>query len=141
MLELSKRDKEWRKIALKITGNKQLADEVVQDMYLALSKHNDKKFNTNYVSYCMAHLYYKMIAKSKETVTIEGYEFQEDKPYELSDEDLILLERYEKISWHKKEIFNEYRKSSIRKVADDFDMNRGFVFSSIKELKEEVING
>lgn len=39
MLEqLSKRDKDWRKMALQICNNKSLADDIVQDMYLKLAE-------------------------------------------------------------------------------------------------------
>ena len=36
LLELSKKDKKWRHIALKLCGNKDLADDIVQEMYLKL---------------------------------------------------------------------------------------------------------
>ena len=34
--ELCKRDDEWRKIALKICGDKNIADDVVQQMYISI---------------------------------------------------------------------------------------------------------
>ncbi len=43
ILELSKKDKKWRHIALKLCGNKELADDIVQDMYLKLHDKEDLK--------------------------------------------------------------------------------------------------
>ena len=34
--ELAKRDKDWRKMAFQICGNKMTADDLVQDMYLKI---------------------------------------------------------------------------------------------------------
>ena len=69
--EISKLDSEWRKIALKICGNKYLADDLVNDMYLKMHKIKPKNFNKHYISYSIYHQFLNYINKNKNTIYLE----------------------------------------------------------------------
>lgn len=64
--ELAKRDKEWRRMALSICNDKDLADELVQDMYIKIHDMGKKEVNGFYVYYTMKHLFYDRFKKTKE---------------------------------------------------------------------------
>ena len=75
--ELAIHDTKWRTIALKITGNKMSADDLVQDMYLKLME-VDKDINDYYVTMTLKSIFIDGIRKSKIDshdvgMTNEGY--------------------------------------------------------------------
>lgn len=83
MLEqLAKRDKDWRRMALQICGDKMTADDLVQDMYLKFANY-DKELNDYYIFFAIRSIYINNLKKRKiETVSfpndliINNYEFQ-----------------------------------------------------------------
>lgn len=65
MLEqLAKRDKDWRRMALQICGDKMTADDLVQDMYLKFSDY-DKDLNDYYVFFAIRSIFLDSIKKRK----------------------------------------------------------------------------
>jgi hypothetical protein len=63
--ELVKKDIYWRKVALHICNNKDLADDIVQDMYLKLHKSN-QELKDSYVYFTMKSIFLDYV---KETST------------------------------------------------------------------------
>lgn len=74
--ELSKFDSDWRKIALKICGCKQLADDLVNDMYLKMHELKPKSFNRHYISYSIYHQFLNYKKQNEKTISIEQYHFK-----------------------------------------------------------------
>lgn len=65
MLEqLAKRDKDWRKMAYQICGDKNTADDLVQDMYLKFANY-DKELNDYYIFFAIRSIYLDSIKKRK----------------------------------------------------------------------------
>lgn len=65
MLEqLAKRDKDWRRMALQICGDKMTADDLVQDMYLKFADY-DKELNDYYVFFAIRSIFLDSIKKRK----------------------------------------------------------------------------
>ena len=62
--ELAEHDSKWREIALRITGNKVSADDLVQEMYLKLMD-VDKDINGYYVTMTLKSIFIDGIRKSK----------------------------------------------------------------------------
>jgi len=54
--ELCKRDKDWRRMAFHICKSKDIADDIVQDMYIKFSNYN-KSLNEYYVFFAL-NLYF-----------------------------------------------------------------------------------
>ena len=65
MLEqLAKRDKDWRNMAYQICGDKNTADDLVQDMYLKFANY-DKELNDYYIFFAIRSIYVDSIKKRK----------------------------------------------------------------------------
>jgi len=77
--ELSKRNKEWFKIALSICKDESLAKELVQEMYLRLKKYIkdidritvDGKISSLYIYVTIRNLYYKHQNKRKKNIIFQ----------------------------------------------------------------------
>jgi RNA polymerase sigma factor (sigma-70 family) len=77
--ELSKRNKEWFKIALSICKDESLAKELVQEMYLRLKKYIkdidritvDGKISSLYIYVTIRNLYYKHQNKRKKNIVFQ----------------------------------------------------------------------
>ena len=77
--ELSKRNKEWLKIALSICKDESLAKELVQEMYLRLNKYIDNidritvdgKISSLYIYVTIKNLYYKHQNKRKNNIIFQ----------------------------------------------------------------------
>lgn len=137
LVELSQKDSEWRRIALKICGNKQLADDIVQEMYIKLSTSTHKKLNTSYVSACLYHLYINEVRGSKKITELnpniykETFEGLDDRQKNIIDS----------LPWYQKQIMLHHQNLSIRQIESKFNINRGFVYDTIKKVKSKVKNG
>jgi len=77
--ELSKRNKEWFKIALSICKDESLSKELVQEMYLRLNKYIDNidritvdgKISSLYIYVTIRNLYYKHQNKRKKNIIFQ----------------------------------------------------------------------
>lgn len=72
--ELSKNDKNWRKMAFYICQCKSLADDLVNDMYIKLyEKHTpDKQYNEYYVYRTIKSLFIDHVRKTK-TISLDSF--------------------------------------------------------------------
>lgn len=138
LLELSKKDKKWRHIALKLCGNKDLADDIVQEMYLKL--HDKKDLKDFYVVLTIKSIFYDHCRKPQ-NVTIEDYHLhniQLSKEFEPTDYESVLLARYDKLSFLEKEFVREMYDNSFRGIAKKIKAcDYAFVFrKSTKAIKK-----
>lgn len=69
--ELSKKDKDWRIIAYKICGCKHMADDLVQDMYLAMHEKYYDNINEWFVWIVIRNLFYNKIKKNKKLIKFD----------------------------------------------------------------------
>lgn len=89
--ELSKQDKRWRQIAYKICKDKQLADDLVQEMYLKLYDKKYDKINEWFIWVTIKNIYLNIIKQKryKHEISIELFYNIED----LKSDDVILEKR------------------------------------------------
>lgn len=71
--ELSKKDKEWRIMALYICKDKYLADDLVNDMYLKLHDSNKQYHEINewYVYRVLTTIHLNIIKRDKKTISLD----------------------------------------------------------------------
>lgn len=130
MLEqLAKKDSYWRKIALKICNNKMLADDLVNDMYLALNNCN-KEINDFYVIVTIKNLFLQELKNNKSTDLNDN--FTSDAPFELDDQEKKIIDN---VYWVAKEYIEMNETMSVREIGKVLNTNYNFVHHTIKKEK------
>ena len=135
---LSQKDSEWRKIALKISGNKQLADEIVQEMYIKINNIQPKTINTSYVSFCMYHIFIDMVRLSKRNFQISDITKIVTPSDGVDDEEYEILNKFHKLPWYQGELIKESHGKSLRKMEREFNVNYMFIHLTLKKALKEI---
>lgn len=133
MLEtLAKKDEFWRKVSLNICKDKELADDIVQEMYIKLCD-SKKELNDYYVIIVIRNLFIDR-CKKKRTANIEDYSFlsvpQEETEADDHDREIII-----NLKWWEKEIITMCYDHSQREVARILNINYGFVHRVVKKAR------
>ena len=137
--ELSKHDDKWRSIAMNITkGNKQLSDDLVQDMYLKLM--NYKRFTTGFVTYCMNWMYLDTF-KGTEICSLDSLHYINsfDTHFEPTDTEQNILDKADKLDWYAKELLKESYDHSNRQIGEKYNIDYGFVHREVHKAVREVL--
>lgn len=130
MLEqLAKKDTYWRKIALKICNNKMLADDLVNDMYLALNNCS-KEINDFYVIVTIKNLFLQELKNNKSTDLNDN--FTSDAPFELDDQEKKIVDN---VYWVAKDFIEMNETMSVREIGKDTNLNYNYVHYTIKKEK------
>ena len=137
--ELSKKDKLWRQIALRICGDKMLADDLVQNMYLKLM--NKTRWTDYYVTNCMYWIFLDLKKKAKD-VRMEELHYVEDmtRTFEPNDEQQLVLDEFDKLDWVRKELLLERIDKSLRQIEREFNINYGYAYRETTKAKEQIKN-
>ena len=86
LAELAKKDAQWRKMAFQICKDKDLADELVQEMYLKLA-YNTNLIKDGYIYTVLRNLFYDYTKSNKDilidfsNIEIEDIEYVEPMDY------------------------------------------------------------
>ena len=146
--ELSKRDNEWRKIALKLCMDKMLADDLVQDMYLRIYKQQKdweeiKDNQAFYVYICLRNLYFNHIKKEnqRDIVRIDSTkEIPFHEEYDLKEFSRMLQTEMMNLSFSQRESLelNVVDGKSMRWIASSRDISLNDVFKLCKTARDLV---
>ena len=107
---LAQRDSDWRKMSLHICKDKDLADELVQEMYIKSVDFKNVKNITNYVFFVLKNLYYDSL-KSKDIYVDNFNNFAIiDEDYQEPVNDLYLTEKEFKLllkdlTWYERTMY------------------------------------
>ena len=152
--ELSNRDKEWRKIALKIVSyynasnaeKKSLADDLVQNMYIKVYEQGKQWYEIKnsvefYVYIVIRNLFYNYVREQKRFVRIDNKECSFDI---VDDVELMQLfnEQLNTLRPLHKEllIMNKGEGISMRKLEAKYNISLNDIFKSCKTAKQILIN-
>lgn len=129
--ELSKKDALWRKVALNICKDKQLADDLVQDMYLKLYDCK-KQINDFYVVIVLRNLFLDTIKQKnkRKQVDIDSFYNLEANvsTFEMDDEETkIVNEMY----WLAKGYFELSYDMSLREMAKELNTNYMYIYRTM----------
>ena len=147
MLErIAKRDKEWRSIALSLTGCTSKADELVQDMYLRLhkisEKYPDKEIKDAYAFSCIYTMFYDAKRKKKYEHTTDDLKHvrSDETKYELDDEDLELLQKVNELPRAFYKVYLEMSHDmSLRDIGEVLNTDYGFIYRKLKEARKYIL--
>tara|TARA_B110000285_G_scaffold223252_1_gene278499 strand:+ start:446 stop:934 length:489 start_codon:yes stop_codon:yes gene_type:complete len=139
MLEkLAKRNDDWRNLAYRICGDYDLAQDLVQDMYLKLEKSNFK--SDWFVINTMRNLYVDKIRKNKEDLFIEDTSIKDLKnTFEPDDDQKIYLDRFDDLPMVQKELIQESFDKSTREIGREFNINYCYVHRQIHKGLKKIL--
>ncbi len=136
--ELCKRDKDWRRMAFHICKSKDIADDIVQDMYIKFSNYN-KSLNEYYVFFALKSIFLDYLRKEKTKVELnenlcnfDEYDFEQDKIKELA------LEKVKQLPYFEKELLTVTQEISQRKLARETDISFIVINQTIKKTKKQL---
>lgn len=101
LAELAKKDAQWRKMAFQICKDKDLADELVQEMYLKLA-YNTNLIKDGYIYTVLRNLFYDYTKSNKDilvdfsNIEIEDTEYTEPMDY---------IELMRGLTWYERTMF------------------------------------
>lgn len=138
LIELAKRDKEWRKMAFHICKSKDLADDIVQDMYLKFANYN-KKLNDYYIFFAIKSIFLDYLRKEKQTIELndnlcnfEEYDYESDNLKELA------LSKVKELPYFEKELLTVTQEISQRELARQTDISFIVINQTIKKTKKQL---
>lgn len=138
---VSKKDSKWREIAFKISGNKQDADDLVQNMYIRLHKYNVTTWNYSFIilllwneykDYKKKNNYTDEALEHKNYVTIEEFE-------SFNDEDLKYLNRVDCLTEEQKKLITLNYDLSGSKIAENYDACRIKIYRDLIQIRKKVL--
>ena len=129
--ELSKKDALWRKVALNICKDKQLADDLVQEMYLKLYECK-KQINDFYVVIVLRNLFLDTIKQKNKRKQVDIDSFYDieanTSTFEMDDEETkIVNEMY----WLAKGYFELSYDMSLREMAKELNTNYMYIYRTM----------
>lgn len=129
--ELAKKDKYWRKIAFNICKDKFLADDLVNDMYLALANCN-KEINDFYVIVVIKNLFLYHIKQNK-MIDLELVKEPITEIFEIDDNEKEILDS---LKWWEVELIEMNQQYSLREMQQQLNINYAFIYRTIKKIKD-----
>lgn len=136
--ELCKRDKDWRRMAFHICKSKELADDIVQDMYLKFSNYK-KPLNDYYIFFAIKHIFTDYLRKENIKVELnenlcnfDEYDYETDQIKELA------LEKVKQLPYFEKELLTVTQEISQRQLARETDISFIVINQTIKKTKKQL---
>lgn len=140
--ELSKKDKLWRELAIRITGgNRDEADEIVNEMYLRRYDNDRGQPCTDYYIVCtMRSIYLNGKNKNNPIPIAEIFnETLEDEQFEPDDTQQHYLDECAKLPYHKRELLELSYDHSLREIDQEFGINYWSVNRYLTEARKEIL--
>lgn len=140
--ELSKKDKYWRGVAFGMSGSKELADTIVQEMYLRLHDKDLSKCNDGYVCITIWNLFkdIKKFAKYPLKIneeTLGGVTITQNFSY--NDKELLTLNKIKELSDKERMMLELNYDYSFGQIATMLDMCRIKVFRDLTKIRKKVL--
>ena len=152
--KLSKRDKDWMRMAQSFGLDKETSRDLVQEMYLKLYdktsyekiKYGDDDVNTFYVYVTLRNLFYDTKRNTTSFVpyneNIEVYESEEQKQSKLDLEKLLedVSNTIESLHWYDKKIFEIYYgdNETIRQLSEGSKISSSSIFNTLKNVRTKI---
>lgn len=135
--ELSEHNDKWKQIAYYICGDYDLANDLVQNMYIKLM--NRTEWNEWFVRITLKNLFIDVVRKKKD-VRLQEYHYIEDQTntFTPNDEQQRMLTEFDKLDWVSKQLLLESLDKSLRQIQKEFNINYGYTYRQITKAKETI---
>ena len=139
LTELSKDDARWRMVALKLCGSKEVADDLVQDMYLKVAEY--ESVNASFVFKTIKNLYL-LSFRNKKLERLENFDdiCNKDSTFEPDDYQQGVLDRFNELYWINQELIIESYDRSLREIQKEYPMiHYSYAHRTINKSTKEVL--
>ena len=124
--EVTERNSEWKRLALIICKDYDLAQDVLQDMYIKLM--NKDHITKSLVGTVLRQLFLDYCKKRKTERLSEGYSIRSnDSTFTPDDEEQEYLDRYNELPYIQKEFIAESYDRSLREIGETYSVNYALV--------------
>jgi len=103
LIELAKKDAQWRKMALQICKDKDLADELVQEMYIKVLN-KTKPLSDGYIFVTLRSLFYDHL-KNKDILVDDFSRFQLIVEEYAEELDIDYIKLTKNLTWYERTMF------------------------------------
>jgi len=137
--KLVKDDARWRMVALKLCGNKEMADDLVQDMYLKVAEY--KSINASFVYKTIKSLFL-LSFRNKKLESLENYDniSNRDSTFEPDDYQQSVLDKFNELYWIDQELIIESYDRSLREIQKEYPMiHYSYAHRTINKSTREVL--
>ncbi len=140
--ELSKNHEEWLKIALHICKNTYLADDLVQEMYLRITKYpTEKEINNFYIYVIIKNCFYDHLKQEKQYTQLN--ERTLEQPNDVTNQGYFsLLDRLEEevdnLTWYQKRLILETQEDSPRKLQAKYGINYQHIYRNCSKTEDQL---
>ena len=138
--ELHKQDSKWQGFALKICTNKELSEDLVQEMYIKFHECGYTSFKSGLIYTMIYHLFIDYTRKKKDIpVDVLEYEQITESVFEPTDYEQSILNRFNQLQWRQQELIKESYTKSLREIQKDFPMiNYAYAYRQINEGMKSI---
>ena len=137
--ELAKKDKYWRQAAFNISKDKNISDDLVQEMYLKIYRISLKKYleiNDYYVVRILLNTYLDYLKENKKTISTEAITDLESRyfKFEPDDKEKFILDN---LTFLEKEILTLKQDVSYHEIKRKFNINYQFARRIVLEAQNK----
>ena len=144
--ELSEHDNFFKEVAFNICKDKDLASDLVQEMYINIydSKKKNEIKNIKYYGIQVIRNNFKYFCNNKyNTLFLDDFinlEIEDNKNnFEPDDNQLLIIEKAKKLNFLKKNLIEESYEKSHRQIEKEFGINYGLSYRKCKEARQDVL--
>ncbi len=133
---LAKKDKHWRDVAYKICGDKTIADDIVNDMYLRVYDQQPQKISEGYVYTIMRNLFIDQTrSRSKISfIDFSNVEVKEQEQTNFPDIEPIL----NTLTWYERTIFKHAVEIGQREFSRRTDIHIQTIHRVTNSVKKKI---
>lgn len=139
--ELCKHDEFFRSVAINISKDKALADDLVQEMYLLIHECDNIKNPKYYAIQIIKNLFLKECKRTK-AISIEdiNQDFKDDVDYfNPDDSEQEIIDKAKRLSYPKKDLLIESYDKSLRQIQNEFKIGYMSTNRELKKARKEIL--
>ena len=133
--KVHEKDAKWRSIAFNICKDRDLADDLVQEMYLKILP-LQKKVSDGYVTTTIKNLFLNTIRDTKYSVDLKEIEVQER--YEPNDFDNKFIQASKELKFYELELLELSAEHSVRDLESRYKIHYSTIARIINRAKEKI---
>lgn len=139
--ELCKHDEFFRSVAINISKDKALADDLVQEMYLLIHECDNIKNPKYYAIQIIKNLFLKECKRTK-AISIEdiNQDFKDDVDYFSPDDtEQEIIDKAKRLTYPKKDLLIESYDKSLRQIQSEFKIGYMSTNRELKKARKEIL--